>query len=375
MVHIILFILKLIGIILASILGILIFLILVVLLVPIRYRIDAKNKEFIQAEAKASWLFHLLFFRITFAENHFVIKLHIFGRVFYDSDKPKETVKKEVKQVAKSVVTQVEKQVEEKVEEKGEEKAEEKAEEKGEEKVEEKAEEKMNEFSSQEKLGELKTQKAINTPQLEQQMHFENIKPEAKKLEKNSILTDLNVTKKNKRKTIKRIFSKVKTFFNKIKTFFIKIIIFLKKIKALLLHIKETIININKKILGIRVIWHKLKDFLRDEINKAGLKHIFRSLRKIFQHIRPTKLRIEMEFGTGDPCSTGQALGALAILYGYYGEAIQIIPNFETTIFEGTIFCEGRIRLFTLLIICIKLILDKNFRKFIKNMKAFKEEL
>ena len=318
MLHIILFILKLIGIIVASILGILIFLLLVVLLVPIRYQIDAENKEAIRAQAKVSWLLHLIYFKIIFVDNHLIMKLYIFGKAFYDSDKPKKVVIKKVKRTVKRVEKQVEEKVDVKVEE-------------------------LFEDQVEDQTKEVK----IDTPQLEQKTE----------------ITDNNNEYKSEKKAnnTKGLIEKIKSICN--------------KIKKLWLGIKNLILNINKTYTRFGELWNKSKSFLQNEINKAGLKHILKSLRKIFKHIRPTKLSINMEFGTGDACSTGQALGAFAAFYGYYGKRIKIIPNFETAIIEGTIFCKGRIRLFTLLIICIKLILDKNFRKLIKNFKAFKEEL
>ena len=165
-----------------------------------------------------------------------------------------------------------------------------------------------------------------------------------------------------------------KGLFYKFKTLLRKLLKIPKKIIELFIKVKNSIKKVFYIIIGFLEKWHKIKAFLQNEINKKGLKNAFVSLKKIFIHIRPKKLNIAVEFGTGDPCSTGQLLGGLSILYGYYGETVQITPNFETEILEGSIYCKGRIRLFTLLIICIKLILNKEFRKLIENFKAFKEE-
>lgn len=57
MLHILFLILKIIGIILLSLLGVVILTLSVVLLVPVRYRVDVKNKT---VQAKAHWFLHLL---------------------------------------------------------------------------------------------------------------------------------------------------------------------------------------------------------------------------------------------------------------------------------------------------------------------------
>ena len=62
MFQIILWILKIIGILLAAILGIAVLLICIVLFVPVRYRIEAESAgtfESIDAHARFSWLLHL----------------------------------------------------------------------------------------------------------------------------------------------------------------------------------------------------------------------------------------------------------------------------------------------------------------------------
>jgi hypothetical protein len=83
----------------------------------------------------------------------------------------------------------------------------------------------------------------------------------------------------------------------------------------------------------------------------------------------------EVRLGTGDPCTTGYLLGAISIGYGFYGESIKVIPDFENEVYEGQVFAKGRIRTITLLIICIKLIIDSNFRTLLKKFNKFKEEL
>ena len=257
-------------------------------------------------------------------------------------DTEKEACKKEND---KSFVQSIDKSTEESTEESKEESTEESKEESAEESKEESKEESTEESTEESK--DESTEKSIDD--------------DTKEKEENSFDSD------EAGETNKGLFYKFKTLLRKL----LKIP---KKIIELFIKVKNSIKKVFYIIIGFLEKWHKIKAFLQNEINKKGLKNAFVSLKKIFIHIRPKKLNIAVEFGTGDPCSTGQLLGGLSILYGYYGETVQITPNFETKILEGSIFCKGRIRLFTLLIICIKLILNKEFRKLIENFKAFKEE-
>lgn len=63
MLHVLLFVLKIIGIILLAILGIAVLLVCVVLFVPLRYRIEAESDgtfDGIDAKVRVSWLWHLI---------------------------------------------------------------------------------------------------------------------------------------------------------------------------------------------------------------------------------------------------------------------------------------------------------------------------
>ena len=128
---------------------------------------------------------------------------------------------------------------------------------------------------------------------------------------------------------------------------------------------------------NIRHFWLGIKNvyaFLKREDNKAGFSKMFQLFKRILKHLRPAKLKGRLRFGTGDPCSTGQALGILAVFYSYYGESVKIIPDFEDKIIEAQILAKGRIRMGTLLIIIIKLILDKDFKTVYHNFNQLKEE-
>ena len=58
--HILLFLLKLIGIVLLVILGLIVLILAIVLLTPIRYRMGASKYQAIQAEGRITWLFRLI---------------------------------------------------------------------------------------------------------------------------------------------------------------------------------------------------------------------------------------------------------------------------------------------------------------------------
>lgn len=408
MVHFILLILKIIGIIFASILGILLLLILVVLFVPIRYKIYGEKREDIKLEGRVTWILHLIQLRVTYESNKSIIKLKVFGKLFYDSqnlkdnetkkDKKKKSKGKKVKSKGKSKKSakRNEKDLKDKnLKDKKDKKNKKIKENKDLQNTSEAEEDRLSEEVADNVIGkvnienirdvvdkvkdtvtEVVKEELIEEP-IEKAMDETKEKASHKKESGKSIEESIDETKeKDEDSSDADEYSETnKGPFYKFKTLLRKLIKIPKKIIEFFIKVKNSIKKVYYIIIGFLEKWHKIKAFLHNDINKKGLKNIILSLKKVFRHIRPKKLNIDVEFGTGDPCSTGQLLGGLAMIYGYYGETVQIIPNFETEILEGSIFCKGRIRLFTLLIICIKLILNKEFRMLIENFKVFKEEL
>lgn len=153
---------------------------------------------------------------------------------------------------------------------------------------------------------------------------------------------------------------------NKIKNIIDSIISFFNKIK-------NKVTNIYKKILDIKDKFQVISSFLRDEITIEGFSLIYDSLKKLFKHILPSEFNMKLLFGTGDPCSTGKVLGVLSLIYGLYGEHIEITPDFNNKVLEGNFNVKGRIRLVRIIIIVTKLLLDKRFKRLKNNFSRLKE--
>lgn len=347
MLHMVLFLLKIIGILLGIILGLLLILILVVLFVPIRYGIWADNREDLQGRARISWLLRIISLQITYVDETLNIKLKIFGKVFFDNLNPR-------KKMRKSQKTNI--------------------------KVRQKKSRNVKKQTSQKKVDSLKINKSLeaNVPSLDKRIDTVNANIDSVNEKE---LKSINIEHTNKvdktfestvssdgQKKESKFFDKIKNILKKIKNFFRRMIIGLQKVKNFFWSIVEFITDLLTK-------WDKIKAFYGNETNKLGIKKSFHTIKRIVKHILPKKINAFVEFGTGDPCTTGQVLGMIACFFGFYGKSIRIVPNFNDQILKGNIYIYGRIRIATLLIIVVKLILDKNFKKLMKNFRAFKEDL
>lgn len=354
MLSIILLILKIIGIILLLLIGLFVTVLLFVLLVPIRYCVLAEHgEENLYVNAKVTWLLHLLRANVSHVEGTLHIRVKVLWFTLFDNLKPR---------IKKGDYKSSRKHTKRKKVRNSKHKRNSRSNQSGDtlngnvwEPIDDSA------FYQSFKNKEVKERESENVtvPEIHTEEpteivdHSENMIPDYEETEKSS-------------------FNKFKNRLNKIKIKFIrikdKIIAFFKGIKAKIIKWYETIRTIRHKISLI-------SDFIKDEFNKEGFRVTLLSIKKLLKHILPTRLKAKIIFGTGDPCSTGQALGALGVVYSFLGDKVQIIPDFENRRLEGNLNARGRIRLFTVLLIVIKLILNKRFKKLKYNFQILKEAL
>ena len=88
MIHVLLTVLKILGILLASIIGLLLLILLIVLLVPVRYRGKAQKHDKINADGVVSWLLHIVHCSVKYEGDGVITVVRIFGiKVYPKSEK------------------------------------------------------------------------------------------------------------------------------------------------------------------------------------------------------------------------------------------------------------------------------------------------
>ncbi|QUH31317.1 DUF2953 domain-containing protein [Vallitalea guaymasensis] len=117
-------------------------------------------------------------------------------------------------------------------------------------------------------------------------------------------------------------------------------------------------------------IYSTIKDFIKDEENRAVIKMIKDKVLKMIKHILPKKFESKLIIGTGDPASTGYVVGAVSILYTVTGNKLKVVPDFNEKIFQGCFYGKGKIYLIVLLKNTLSIILDKRVRKIYKTYKV-----
>lgn len=330
MLHIILLILKIIGIVIACIIGLLLLVICSVLLVSLRYKgniqFDQQDRQ-IEYSLRGQWLLWAVSFKVEGKQISPQIVVRIFGYPIINTGKP-ETIKK-VK--APKEETEI-------------------------------AEIKTTEIKSEEKPAEIAENTKVTKP-AEATANKENTK--AVETAKNT-----EDTKTEKAKCIqsaqKPQEAQKVSMYGRLLGIKAKVIGKIKHItdalKAKLKKICDTVKNLKHK-------QEKLFEILFCADGRATIRRLKVQVFKVLKHLKFKKLSGRVHFGFDDPATTGKVLGGLSVFYPVYQENLKIEPDFEHEVLDGDLYVRGRIRVINLLIPALKVKLDKGLNKMIQDIK------
>ena len=286
----VLWVLKIIGILLLMILLIVLGLVVTVVITPIQYKANAQASgtlESIEADICISWLLHLVSARFCLKEQEWKWKIRIFWKLFSDDqeDAADDFEDEEIDDILKEIREQVD-------------------------------------------VSRTNAENAIRD------------------VEK-TILDTSNPKGKLKRKKGKEEKKKPR-----------------KKID-ILDKIKDTL----QKIFDII---RKIKMFIYDETHQFALKTLKKEVYRLLRVLKPKTFIANVHFGLEDPSNTGKVLAGLSILYPFYGEHIDIVPDFEREIYEGNVVIKGKIQILYGIGFMLNLIRDKYIRMTYKDIQKIK---
>lgn len=121
----------------------------------------------------------------------------------------------------------------------------------------------------------------------------------------------------------------------------------------------------NKGKEKIKRLTGKIKKILKDDSCKEALNKIKTELINLLKAIMPYKLYLKAEFSAGSPDKTGMVLGILAMFPIGYRNKWKIRPDFEREeiYIDSEFDIKGHIFLYKILVIAIRVFVDKNCRK------------
>lgn len=343
---ILLTILKVLGIILLSILGLLLIIILLFLFVPFVYKIRVKyvGKQ-LEADGEVSFLFRLLRARAAYKDELcYEAKAAFFTLISSKkADEDKEDGKERRKENKAADV---------------------------------KAEDtslKTTEARTSTGITERKAAKVeADSKQVNNQP--ESIKQEDSNIEdgtqvdrKQEVCGQVNEENKagknlKSKKAKKQKSKKTKKKFN----IFAKIEEIKEKIEAKWTAFKEDFLNLNNKKEAV------LK-FINAEGTADGIFYLLTQSKILVKMILPKKIKGWLRFGTGDVYTEGQYLTYLCFLYPLYAGKFEIIPEWDEEVIEVDASFSGKIRMFAMLLIGLKLLFSKKVKALLRNFNRCKK--
>lgn len=136
--------------------------------------------------------------------------------------------------------------------------------------------------------------------------------------------------------------------------------------------IKCTNLKICDKIKAFWETKEKVTSFLTDDIHVEAFQIVKREIGILARHMRPRRIRGFVRFGFEDPYRTGQVLAGLSILYPFYGEHVEIYPDFAQKILVGDLYVKGHIRMVHLATLLRRLFFNRYVRKTYMDYKKIK---
>lgn len=311
MLHVLLLILKITGIVIACILGLVILVVTAVLFVPVRYKVNADYHDRFKAQAKVSWL-GILRLMISYDEE-LDIKAKAFFITVYNNNDENSKVSEQKK-------------------------ANKKKEKKPEENIFSASDKDVEKLTEKEEKPQIKMAEAVN----ETKEDVQNVKEAVSEDESGNIQN--------------------RSFFNKVKD---KCFVIYTKIKEIIKLIRDTVKKVSGAADRLKEKVSKTKEFVTDEDNKALFHFLVEQLKALIKVIRPKKYRINARLGFEDPATMGKVLAYASIFYGMSGVDLSLEPVFGENVKEGSMFLKGNIRIFSVLVIALRVYRNEQFKKFI----------
>lgn len=365
MVHILLMILKIIGILLLIILAIALALVLAVLFVPLRYRLKASYHGTPQGFARVSWLLRIVTYRAEYGEQGFVQRLKICGICLWRSDKSREAADDAVETALSEEEQALYREM----------KADDEARRGGTE-VGQAPDGGDNTRPAGEQAGKPSSpgsgasyaakSSALENPGAGREginggedttrgangkdgansrpaRPAEPERPGASSVPKPEIADAVS-----RPGPLARLLAKIKGVIKKLRFSFR---VFCDKLKSG----RETADTV--------------REWIGDEKNRDSVRLLLRQAKKLFKHVFPRKGHAQVTFGFDDPYTTGQALALLSPFYPLYGRVLELCPVFDQSVLSGEADIGGRIRLASLLWLAFQVYRDKHTWNLIRNFR------
>lgn len=159
-----------------------------------------------------------------------------------------------------------------------------------------------------------------------------------------------------------RIFCKIQDFMSKIKQI-------LEKIQESLKNIRYTIRRFCDKIKSTSDTIKYYCEVLQSDAFRGSWSLCKEQIGDILRVLKPDKFEADLIIGMDDPASTGEILAVYGMMYPWIGQHVRVMGDFDRSRIEGQLYLKGKIRAFTFLRIALKVYRNKDIKALIKLFK------
>lgn len=155
----------------------------------------------------------------------------------------------------------------------------------------------------------------------------------------------------------KKPFDKIRAFFAKVSAWFRRICGFAARLspERLAESVGRKLNELNKKKLRVQRKLERIKRFWNLDCTAKTRAYLKKYTGSVLRHIRPRKVKGWVHYGFDDPCKTGQVTGYLSLMPFAYQKDLSLEPDFYNKVIEGHVYMRGHIRLGYLLRIVLNI--------------------
>ena len=318
--------LKILGIILLCVIGFILVLLLLILFVPVRYRIDSSiprtdlekgfDVEKIYAKVSFSWLLHILSGGIVYPENK-QFEVRLFGIRIFPLRKKNE-----------------------------------------------KADNKDNKDEDKPSSG------VVEMSNIPESDHVEAAKEEADSVETDTAEAEVSEKEETNpsdgavagKESDEEASDEPRSFLDVLWNIIDKVANILETPQNVFEKIQYTISRVCGKISMI-------KTTVENDIFKRAFDLVKRKLLRIIKMILPDKCNIRLGLGTGDPAQTAELVGIFGAMYPFLFNKVSFEPDFDEKVIEMDAHLKGHITVFTIVYSAAVCFFNKDVKKVIRRFK------
>ena len=318
--------LKILGIILLCVIGFILVLLLLILFVPVRYRIDSSiprtdldggfDAEKVYAKVSFSWLLHILSGGIVYPENK-QFEVRLFGIRIFPLRKKNE-----------------------------------------------KADNKDNKDEGKPSSG------VVEMSNIPESDHVETAKEEADSVETDTAEAEVSEKEETNpsdgavagKESDEEASDEPRSFLDVLWNIIDKVTNILETPQNVFEKIQYTISRVCGKISMI-------KTTIENDIFKRAFDLVKRKLLRIIKMILPDKCNIRLGLGTGDPAQTAELVGIFGAMYPFLFNKVSFEPDFDEKVIEMDAHLKGHITVFTIVYSAAVCFFNKDVKKVIRRFK------